>query len=211
MIKVDTVCLEAQARQMNSIADQLNKISASVASVNRALRWNTSIDIQVRNSLSSCSKSVFLLDDKASGMGNVLSASAAKYRTAEQNAKKGEFLPKLPDVIGEVADTIIPIPPGHKEPKIPDAVERIKDTWEQVQYNWDDIERPDPDARILDSKVAGGVVDAIRDVVENVGFPEVEIGDVLEKLKKIFNNGGSDNGFHGGGGRSSGGGSSRSF
>lgn len=89
MIKVDTACMSAQAQKMQDIANQLNDISGRVASANRTLRWNTSIDTKIRASLNSSSNTITGLDGKASRLSTTLYTAVSKYESAEEKAKSG--------------------------------------------------------------------------------------------------------------------------
>lgn len=86
MLKVDTVCMETQAQQMQIIATQLNDISSRVAAVNQKLRWNTNIAAIVRLSLTACSTSISKLDDKSERLAQALISAADQYTQGENNA-----------------------------------------------------------------------------------------------------------------------------
>lgn len=86
MLKVDTACMEMQAQQMQEIANKLNDIASRVASVNRKLRWNTSIAASVRSNLAAYSSTVSALDDKASVMAHVLRSADQQYQDCETAA-----------------------------------------------------------------------------------------------------------------------------
>ena len=88
MLKVDTSCLENQAVSMQTIANKLNTISDNIDSVNRALRWNTSINFLVRTSLKASGTAVSALDGKASALSRVLREAANEYKNAEKKAEK---------------------------------------------------------------------------------------------------------------------------
>lgn len=92
MIKVDTKNMATQAQKMQQIAEQLDNIAASVASVNRTLRWNTSIAYTVRNSLTAYTVYTSHLGEKAAKLGNALQTSAIKYEEAETKIKQCESL-----------------------------------------------------------------------------------------------------------------------
>jgi len=87
MLKVDTSCMETQAQRMNRIAEQLEDIASRVASVNRTLRWNTSIDYAVRRNLTAYNKTLSDFDNKAKQLSQVLTSAASQYNKAETNAK----------------------------------------------------------------------------------------------------------------------------
>lgn len=90
MLKVDTACMENQARQMEQIAKQLNIIASRVADVDRQLRWNTSIDAIVRSRLIGFSSAVSVLDNKAAALTRTLDGAIAQYTQAENNAKHNQ-------------------------------------------------------------------------------------------------------------------------
>lgn len=106
MIKVDTNSMAAQAQQMQKIAEQLNNIASSVASVNRTLRWNTSIEAKIRASLNSSSKGISGLDNTAGRLSSALVSAVNKYESAEEKAKSGEYISRVKDAIEEINDKI---------------------------------------------------------------------------------------------------------
>lgn len=107
MIKVDTACLESQAGQMQAIARQLDKIASSVDSVNRALRWNTSINLAVKASLSGSSLTISNLESKAIILSGVLSSAASQYAAAENRATSQKEGNDPSNVVQKVIDTIL--------------------------------------------------------------------------------------------------------
>lgn len=86
MIKVDTVCMEAQVHEMQRIADELNNIISRVDNVNRNLRWNTNISSQVRTRLANHNRGIANLDEKAALLKNALSNAVNQYIEAEKKA-----------------------------------------------------------------------------------------------------------------------------
>ena len=105
MLKVDIACMETQVHQMNEIARQLDAISSRVADVNRQLRWNTSINTTVRNSLVSNYNNISRLDNIATGLSRVLSSAVIQYSKAENEAKV--YAGAEPN---QIAYAILPLP-----------------------------------------------------------------------------------------------------
>lgn len=83
MVKVNTDRMSDQARRMKELAKDLNKVSSSLADVNRSLRWRNNIEYRVRSNLSTLSNSVSSLDNKAENLAQTIERIIALYQKAE--------------------------------------------------------------------------------------------------------------------------------
>lgn len=107
MLKVDTARMEAKITQLNEIAKQLDGIASRVSSVNRKLRWNTSISATTHTTLALTSGGISTLNRKVSGLAFALNSAVSQYIQAEKSAKSiAAGKDSLLDPYGSIVDTI---------------------------------------------------------------------------------------------------------